>query len=611
MPSRHREVSAPQHPLVELAQGALEVLANVPRFGEECKTAGSDAAIRRAWVRAPLSVAIGGPISARTELVNYLCDRKVLDPQTRPNECASLRIRRAKRTRFKAIRDDGTTEAHVLPVEEEDDEALRMRARGAKVAVDERQLALQRVERSLPRGARARPHGFWIFLWPLWWLLTRRHRRALSERKLTEHAYDQACDVLKHAEAELETSTTRIRIERTRFFESLRALSSGPPLGASVRTIELDLGEGPLPPGVDVIEMVRAKTSEQVDAILLVERDAFYAPHTEGGDAPRVGTIAEVIPSLPGMLGKSRALVLARRTRDELEPALAALDDEITDTEEGFTLRIERLEAMQILDTQEFTKAEMTKLRPQVQQDVRGVIERAAIHLAHELDRLNSEWAHAISISQDNDGLKTAVGRIEQSAPIDTKRIAEEVKRVTFEAATRHTIDVLPDLLASLRPHGLEEPPPQPVSPLPTLEVLPSLTNPAAAKKLSGFLTGLFKSFESRRTDVQTKAEQRIAALRELAAAEILAAESKLREIVEQVLVKELEAALGRQAAWLDKTLTAEREAVAADGNALAPLSRMRDRLKADLAKLVEGIGQLEKENPGLAAAAVVIPPTS
>ena len=50
--------------------------------------------------------------------------------------------------------------------------------------------------------------------------------------------------------------------------------------------------------------------------------------------------------------------------------------------------------------------------------------------------------------------------------------------------------------------------------------------------------------------------------------------------------------------------MTFEREAVAAEGKQLAPLARMRDRLKHDLAKLEEGIEALEKENPGLAAAA-------
>jgi len=598
-------VSTPQHPLVELAHSTLTLLAEVPRFGEDAKRRNSAGEIEKAWVRAPLTVAIGGPVSARTELFNFLCDRKVLDPATRPNACAAIRVRRGKQSRFKAIRDDGTTEEHVLPFEKADDDALRLRAQGAKAAVDERKLALQRVERSLPRGARARPRGLLIFLWPIWWLLTRRHRRALADRQLTEHAYDQACDGLKHAEEELATSAERIRIERTRFFEKLRALSSGPPLGTSVREVDLVLGEGPLPPGVDLLEQVRPKTSEQVDAILIVERDAFYGPHTDAGDPPKVGSITETIPTILAFLGKARALVLSRRARDELEPAVAALDDDINDTLESFRMRIERLEAMQILDAEEYARAELAKVKPQILQGTRGVIERAASHLAHELDRLNAEWAHAVSICQDTDQLKSAVARIEQSLPVDARRISDEVRSVAISGAARHTADVFPELLAALRAHGLEEPPPVGLPTLPLLDILPSLSNPTAMKKLSGFLTGLFKSFESRRTDVQTKAEQRIAAMREVAATEILAAEPKLRDLVEQTLHTEMHGAIARQVAWLDKTLVLEREAVAADGVALAPLSRQRDRLKADLEKLSEGIAQLERESPGVAAAAV------
>jgi hypothetical protein len=59
--------------------------------------------------------------------------------------------------------------------------------------------------------------------------------------------------------------------------------------------------------------------------------------------------------------------------------------------------------------------------------------------------------------------------------------------------------------------------------------------------------------------------------------------------------------------AWLDKTLTLEREAVSREGIALAPLARMRDRLRHDHQKLAEGIEQIEKDYAGLAAAAAAV----
>jgi hypothetical protein len=211
-----------KHPLVELAVAAVGHLAGLPKYGIASR--GSLAAIERAWVRAPLSVAIGGAVAARTELFNQLCGKKVLDPDNRPIGCAALRIRRGKATRFKATRDDGSTEEHVLPPENADDDVLRGRTVAARGIVDERKLALQRTEKVLPRFARSRPSGLMIWLWPIWWLLTRRHRRGLAERQFTEAAYDQACEALARAEQERAANEARIRVERGRFFESLRGL---------------------------------------------------------------------------------------------------------------------------------------------------------------------------------------------------------------------------------------------------------------------------------------------------------------------------------------------------------------------------------------------------
>lgn len=593
------------HPLVELAYAALGRLAQVPRFGDASR--GKDAEVDRMWTRAPLSVAIGGAVSARSELFNYLCGKKVLDPDARPIGCAGLRIRRGSETRLKALRDDGTIEEHVLPVEQADDDALRMRAQAAEATVKERHLALERVERALPRVARARPRGLMIWLWPLWWLVTRRHRRVLADRRFTEIAYDQACDAREVAKRELAEAEERIAVQRTRFFESLRALSSGPPLGSSVREVELVLGEGPLPEGVELIELTRsAQASEHVDAMLLVERDRLHAPLGEDGTALEVGTIASVIPQLPALLGRARAIVIGRLAHDVIEPALAALDDEVTDTEAAFRVRIERLEAMQIMDAEELARTELVKLRPQISQSIHMVIEHGAAHLGAELARLGQEWAAGVAATQDADQLKQTVQRIESSAPLDAKRIAEEVRLLVTGGAAGAAFDLYPELLAVLRPHGLDEKPPKSAPQLPALELLPSLTNasPAKLSGAGGWLGGLFRAFESRRSDVQQKAQARMEHLREVANAEILDAEPKLFAIIERTLHAFLVTAIARQVGWLESALTFEREAIAGEAKLLAPLARARDQLHHDLAKLVSGIAALERENPGLAAAA-------
>jgi hypothetical protein len=200
------------------------------------------------------------------------------------------------------------------------------------------------------------------------------------------------------------------------------------------------------------------------------------------------------------------------------------------------------------------------------------------------------------------------VQRIEASAPLDAKRVAEEVRLLVMGGAAGATYDLYPELLAALKPHGLEEKAPKTAPPLPAIELLPSLTN-ASPAKLSGaatWLTGLLRSFETRRADVMQKAQARMDHLRDVANAEILDAEPKLFSLVERALNAFMLTAIERQGAWLDHAMTIERETVASEGVQLAPLARARDKLKQDLAKLVEGIAVLERENPGLAAAAAM-----
>src|SRR5207253_158971 len=109
------------------------------------------------------------------------------------------------------------------------------------------------------------------------------------------------------------------------------------------------------------------------------------------------------------------------------------------------------------------------------------------------------------------------------------------------------------------------------------------------------------------RADVGAKAEARMKHLREVALSEILDVEPKLRTAIEQALLQMMLAAITRQVEWLDKTLALEREAVSREGIALAPLARMRDRLRHDHEKLGEGITQIEEGDAGLAAAAAAV----
>jgi hypothetical protein len=209
-------------------------------------------------------------------------------------------------------------------------------------------------------------------------------------------------------------------------------------------------------------------------------------------------------------------------------------------------------------------------------------------------------------MSESNDQLKQAVQRIEASAPLDAKRIADEVRLLVMGGAAGAAYDMAPELLVTLKPHGLEEKPPKAAPPLPAIELLPSLTNasPAKLSGAAGWLTGLFRSFETRRADVMQKAHARMEHLRQIASSEILDAEPKLAQLIDRALDAFLMAAIARQEAWLDHAMTLERDAVANEGAQLAPLALMRDRLRNDVTKLASGIDALEAEHAGLAAAA-------
>ena len=131
---------------------------------------------------------------------------------------------------------------------------------------------------------------------------------------------------------------------------------------------------------------------------------------------------------------------------------------------------------MQILAPEEFARTELLKVRPQVAQSVHMVIEHARAHLGGELARLGDEWLFAITVSKTADDLKNAVSRIENSEQLDARRIAEEVRRLAMGGAVGSVQDTLPELLASLKPHGLDEPGARNAPQLPPIEVLPSLT---------------------------------------------------------------------------------------------------------------------------------------
>jgi hypothetical protein len=113
--------------------------------------------------------------------------------------------------------------------------------------------------------------------------------------------------------------------------------------------------------------------------------------------------------------------------------------------------------------------------------------------------------------------------------------------------------------------------------------ILPSLANPSTKKVGGSWLTGLFKSFETRRTEVREQVHARLEHLRSVAAAELLDAEPKLHAAIGQALAVELGRALDLQREWYTERLAAEQAAVEAERTKLLPLVSQREKIEDQL----------------------------
>src|SRR5690606_2409015 len=112
------------------------------------------------------------------------------------------------------------------------------------------------------------------------------------------------------------------------------------------------------------------RASADVDAVFVVERDALYAP-TPDGERVRLGEHARVIPELPTLLLRARALTLARRARDKLAAVRDEIVSELDRAEERFAERLHQLSKLALpLDTTSFVAAQLVRMRPMIASSV-------------------------------------------------------------------------------------------------------------------------------------------------------------------------------------------------------------------------------------------------
>ncbi len=565
--------------------------------------------IDRAWQRMPLVAGLSGNLVARSELVNLLVGEQVLDPFRRALGSAPLRLRRGPVIRFRALRANGTVVDKTMPSPEsrDDDAELERKAEEAREEITWHVGALATAERALPAVVRVRPKPWAVWLWPLRWILGLVHRKALAAWRATRQRLEEAKHKLAGIAAITGERDERERALRDTYYGELRLLCGGGEPGKDVREIELDVPT--LPADIELVELVgELRASADVDAVFVVERDALYAP-TPDGEQVRLGDPKEVVAELPTLLLRARALTLARRARDKLGAARAEIEGELDRAEQKFRDHLHELGKLALpIDLASFIAAQLARMRPMIASSVNAVIEHASTHMGAELAQLRESWLAAVDAADSSDTLKAAITTIEEQWLTAAVRIADEVRVLVNGGAGGVARDLYTDTVSPLRAHGLPEEhlrTPKRAPEIEPVQVLASLASPAPFTLGGNWFVGLFKSFDTRKTELRDKVQTRSEHIREVAAAEMLDAEPKLHAAVSHALTAQLEAAIELQRSWHQQALADTNAAIAKQREALAPLAKSRDAITAAAIQLGQAAAQLVAEQPAVAAAAV------
>lgn len=495
------------------------------------------AEIERTWQRKPYVVAFDGDVKARTELVNSLCGERVLDPLARTPGATTLRLRHGDRLVFRT----GARELQPPAAAPPDDEARRL--------VAEREQAERDAERALPVLVQKRPAlwAFWLWLVRAILLLTHREKLATLTARRGETSEARKRLVL------VENREKQERAARELFYREVRAISSG----------EIEVTLPAMPADVELVETagdadVRFDAAEPmaVDKILAAAKTA-------------------------------RANNLAERARYALEKARGGVEEELARVDGLLRQRIAEVEAYALTtDRTRYTSAQLDRIKPQILASTTAVMEHASTHMLSGLAELSQSWVTTIANASNADELKAAIAKIEEQWIPAPQQLAEEVRMLVAGGVGGVARDLYAEIVAPLREHGLPEQhlgTPKRAPAVAAVPILPSLANPSTAKVGGSWFTGLFKSFDTRRTEVREQVHARVEHLREVAAAELLDAEPKLHAAIGQALAVELGRAIDLQREWYTQRLASEQEAVEAERTKLLPLFGQREKIEDQL----------------------------
>lgn len=571
--------------LVELALDALRRLAEAPPVAEPARA--TLAGITEQWHKRPLRVGIGGESPAVRGLVFDAASGGRF--ATRGSGAPPIHMRRGELTRFRVVRDGPDFEERVQATS--DSSAVDF----ARAEMISRRHELAGIDRGIPALVLAPPRRFAFWLWPVRWWRRWRSKSMLAARDEANAALAAARDRLAAAEA------AQIDPIGARSLFLADALVSR----TGVVALDVEVNGGPLPDGVELVELAGANRAEvDVDAALVATRDGVLAP-VSGSPAVRIGEPEQVLPALPTFLVHARALNLARRALDRIDASRKMLDGMLRAAEVDFELRISRVRALQIADPAALRLEQLERLGPKILARVGGIMEHASTHLFAELAELAARWTDLFARATATEHLSAAVAQIDTEWPTEARRIVDEVRTLVTGGVAGSAHDLYNELIAPLRELGLTESGKRPAPAVTLPPILPSLANPTNARwgGAADKLAGLFRGFPSKRDDLAEKAHARTEHLRAVASAELLDAQPLLNAALAATLAAELADAVTRHAASVEAQLAATEAAIAAEREALYVLRRARDAAEASSRELHERIGYLESELPGTAAA--------
>ncbi|HLU66203.1 MAG TPA: hypothetical protein VKZ63_07995, partial [Kofleriaceae bacterium] len=268
---------------------------------------------------------------------------------------------------------------------------------------------------------------------------------------------------------------------------------------------------------------------------------------------------------------------------------------------DGLRARIERIEALKVADREAFVAAQLEPVRPHVIERASLVLQQATGQFEAEPARVVSEWSAAVSAAGTGDELREAADRIDEEAPAAVQGVAADVERLIGSGLAGGAHDLHPTLIEELVARGLPAGGEEPATPPPQAVALAAALGDGAGGKVAGsarWLQALFRSLDSRRSDLLERIEQRHAKLHELGMAALYDAEPAVRDALAHALAVHLHAALDRHAAWIERSLADEAAAIERERAALEPLARARDAARRDERDLAERMAQLEASYP-------------